>query len=282
MKIYKRINHMIRGVQLAAIDMDGTLMDSSNHVPETAVACIRALNQQGILVVPCSGRYLGSIPKELLAQGNVSYVITANGAQIWDLRSLSSLYRVKLPMGTVKTVLEFMKGREGYIEIFSQGKSYINEGDVVRAGRLEKDHNFIRYFRQNHVQVPDLSGAADLWDEAEKMNVFFMEEQDRRELVGLLMVRGDLKLTSSMSGNIEINARSVNKGIAMEWLCARLHIPKDNTLAIGDGDNDIEMLQYAGYGVAMGNSRQELKDRAGYITGDNDHGGVEEVLRKLI
>lgn len=282
MTTWKRISRAFKGVRLTAIDMDGTLMDSSDHVAETAIALIRELNEKGSLVVPCSGRYLRSIPRELLLLGKVRYAITANGAQIWDLRSLSSLYRVKLPKGTVKSVLEFMNGREGYIEIFSQGKSYINEGDAIRAGRIERDYNFIQYFRQNHVLVPGLSRAVDIWDEAEKMNIFFMEEDDRRELESILQRRGDLKLTSSVSGNMEINALSVNKGIALEWLCRHLDIPRENVLAIGDGDNDVEMLQYAGYGVAMGNSWEALKNYAGYVTGDNDHGGAEDVLKSVL
>jgi len=78
---------------------------------------------------------------------------------------------------------------------------------------------------------------------------------------------------------MEINHASADKGAALKWLCSHLGIPLEHTLAIGDGDNDMEMIQYAGWGIAMGNSRDELKRLARYVTGDNDHGGVEEVLR---
>lgn len=88
-----------------------------------------------------------------------------------------------------------------------------------------------------------------------------------------------MRLTSSMEGNMEINHASADKGAALKWLCSHLGIPLEHTLAIGDGDNDMEMIQYAGWGIAMGNSRDELKRLARYVTGDNDHGGVEEVLR---
>ena len=60
-------------------------------------------------------------------------------------------------------------------------------------------------------------------------------------------------------GNIEINGASVNKGKAMEWLCGYLGIGREATLAIGDGDNDMQMIGFAAYGVAMGNSPEELK-----------------------
>ena len=57
----------------------------------------------------------------------------------------------------------------------------------------------------------------------------------------------------------EINHASADKGAALKWLCSHLGIPLEHTLAIGDGDNDMEMIQYAGWGIAMGNSRDELK-----------------------
>lgn len=279
MTLYKKMDTVIHGIQMMAIDMDGTLMDSNDHIPETTIRRIRQLSEQGILVVPCSGRYLKSIPQNLLMMGNVRYVVTANGAQIWSMRSLSSLYRIKLPEGTVKTVLEFLKGRDGYAELFSQGKSYINEGDSIRASRINHNYNFVRYFTRNHILVPDLSKAADLWNETEKINLFFLEAEDRECLEGILRQRGGLRLTSSMEGNMEINHASADKGAALKWLCSHLGIPLEHTLAIGDGDNDMEMIQYAGWGIAMGNSRDELKRLARYVTGDNDHGGVEEVLR---
>ena len=268
-------------IRLAAVDLDGTLMDSANHIGEAAIRRIGLLNEAGCLVVPCTGRYLGSIPRELLQMGKIRYAITANGAQIWDVGSLTSLYRVKLPSGVVKEVLEAMKGKEGYIELFSQGRSYINEGDVQKAARKVTDDNFIRYFQKDHVMVPSLYGLEALLEEAEKLNVFFLEDRHREMLKARLEARGDVRITSSMAGNIEINGASVNKGRAMEWLCGRLGIGREATLAIGDGDNDMEMIEFAGYGIAMGNSPEELKERADYVTGDHDSGGAEAVLRMI-
>ena len=99
-------------IRLAAVDLDGTLMDSANHIGEAAIRRIGLLNEAGCLVVPCTGRYLGSIPRELLQMGKIRYAITANGAQIWDVGSLTSLYRVKLPSGVVKEELEARKEKQ--------------------------------------------------------------------------------------------------------------------------------------------------------------------------
>ena len=92
---------------------------------------------------------------------------------------------------------------------------------------------------------------------------------------------GGSREQKNTGSNIEINGASVNKGRAMEWLCGRLGIGREATLAIGDGDNDMEMIEFAGYGIAMGNSPEELKERADYVTGDHDSGGAEAVLRMI-
>ncbi|MCH1937744.1 MULTISPECIES: HAD family hydrolase [Clostridia] len=114
--------------------------------------------------------------------------------------------------------MEFLKGREGYGELFSQGKSYINEGDCIRASRMKQDYNFVQYFTRNHTLVPDLSKAADLWNETEKINLFFLEAGDRKELEEILRKQGGVRLTSSMAGNMEINDGSAHKGAALKWV----------------------------------------------------------------
>ena len=80
--------------------------------------------------------------------------------------------------------------------MFSQGKSYINEGDSIRASRINHNYNFVRYFTRNHILVPDLSKAADLWNETEKINLFFLEAEDRECLEGILRQRGGLRPVS--------------------------------------------------------------------------------------
>ena len=83
--------------------------------------------------------------------------------------------------------MEFLKGREGYGELFSQGKSYINEGDCIRASRMKQDYNFVQYFT-------------------------------RKELEEILRKQGGVRLTSSMAGNMEINDGSAHKGAALKWV----------------------------------------------------------------
>ena len=83
---------------------------------------------------------------------------------------------------------------------------------------MKQDYNLVQYFTRNHTLVPDLSKAADLWNETEKINLFFLEAGDRKELEEILRKQGGVRLTSSMAGNMEINDGSAHKGAALKWV----------------------------------------------------------------
>ena len=78
----------------------------------------------------------------------------------------------------------------------------------------------------------------------------------------------------------EVSPRSVSKGAGLVNLCKHLEIPLEETVAIGDAENDLEILQLAGVGVAMGNAIDSVKKIADFVTADNDHGGIVKAIEK--
>ncbi|MGL4282527.1 MAG: HAD-IIB family hydrolase [Eubacterium aggregans] len=82
--------------------------------------------------------------------------------------------------------------------------------------------------------------------------------------------------------NLEINNPTANKGDGLKHLCGRLNISGDEVMAIGDSNNDIEMLKYAGLAVAMGNGGELVKQVSDYVTTTNDDGGVALALDRFI
>ena len=86
---------------------------------------------------------------------------------------------------------------------------------------------------------------------------------------------------TAISGNAEFNAAGVDKGVGLAMLRTKLGIDRMHVIAFGDNENDLEMLEGAGIGVAMGNSKQYVKDAANEVTGDNDHDGVAEFLERF-
>ena len=121
----------------------------------------------------------------------------------------------------------------------------------------------------------------NIMDQAEKINIYFDDMETSRALREKWKDLDDVAVTTSISGNAEFNAAGVDKGVGLAMLRTKLGIDRMHVIAFGDNENDLEMLEGAGIGVAMGNSKQYVKDAANEVTGDNDHDGVAEFLERF-
>ena len=137
--------------------------------------------------------------------------------------------------------------------------------EQVRRWMKELEPLFLRDFRWLH-ENPELS---------------FREFQTTAYIRKELEEIPGLVLTGSLGNNIEINAQGIDKGIGMIELGHRLGIDRDEIMACGDGDNDLEMLKAVGFGVAMGNAEESVKAVADYVTDTNEEEGVAKAVEKF-
>ena len=120
------------------------------------------------------------------------------------------------------------------------------------------------------------------FESVQKMQMFFRElKENERASEQLRITLKDECITSSIRGNLEINSARANKGEGMKFLCEYLGVPIENSVAFGDGSNDMTMIMAAGTGVAMGNAIDEVKRAAKLVTARNDEDGVALALEKL-
>jgi hypothetical protein len=93
----------------------------------------------------------------------------------------------------------------------------------------------------------------------------------------------EIQTMFSHAGYLEIIARGADKGQALRFLCAHAGIPVENSYAAGDSENDIPMITAAGKGYAMKNADNAVKQKAGYITReDNEHDGILEIIQNML
>jgi Cof subfamily protein (haloacid dehalogenase superfamily) len=114
---------------------------------------------------------------------------------------------------------------------------------------------------------------------------FLFVDNDRDKLNNLRMELNKLEkigTSSSWDNNIEAMGLNVSKGEALKELCNKLKISQDEVIAIGDSENDLSMLNFAGLGVAMGNADENIKEQADYITDSNNEDGVAKVIEKFV
>ena len=118
--------------------------------------------------------------------------------------------------------------------------------------------------------------------DAEKVNIYLGDLEERKTLREDLGSVEGIVISSSLYNNLEINAHGATKGNALMWLADYLSIDRKATMAFGDGENDISMIEAAGVGVAMGNGLEAVKAAADEITLTNDEDGVAAALERLI
>ena len=192
-----------------------------------------------------------------------------------------------MPKGMVSKILKDVEnsGAKGWIaEAYANGIAYSDAdardyvASVADKALLEK--TFVDYFISRHEYVKDFYHQEDILDQAEKINIYFDDMETSRALREKWKDLDDVAVTTSISGNAEFIAAGVDKGVGLAMLRSKLGIDRMHVIAFGDNENDLEMLEGAGIGVAMGNSKQYVKDAANEVTGDNDHDGVAEFLER--
>ena len=115
-----------------------------------------------------------------------------------------------------------------------------------------------------------------------RINVFFLDDESKRRVWGVIDADPALRRTSSLPSNIEITHKEAHKGAALTWLCGHLGVDVADAVAFGDGDNDLSMIRTAGDGVAMANAIPEVLASADHVTSSCDEAGVAAYLEPIL
>ena len=190
---------------------------------------------------------------------------------------------VKQPFATADAlkIYDILARDGGMMSIFIGGKSYTtrenaeNHMDVV-------PENLKSYFRTTRIEVDDMHATLRTHaHEIEKYSMLYHNEAERDAAWRAIEAAcPDMELTSSLPGNMEINAPGVTKGSGLLALAAHLGLRREQTMAVGDSGNDRAMIEAAGLGVAMGNATNDIKEIADATTDDNNHDGVAKAIEK--
>lgn len=269
--------------KLIAFDLDGTFLDKDKKIPEENLRAIERAAEEGVHIVPATGRLFSGMPKELLELPYIRYYILINGAKVYDAledRVISTAY---LPNSLALDLMDYGDTLPILYDC------YINDGGKMRSdmyARLEDyvdDKAYVKFMRSVREPVDDIKGFVSREGcPVQKVQYFFRDMSLRTETIRRLpeMFPG-VRATSSMSMNIEINSASAGKGPALAALCRALGFTEKEAVAFGDGTNDLDMIKAAGLGVAMANSSPEVLQGADTVTLTNNEGGVGKAINQI-
>lgn len=263
-------------------DLDGTLLNDRHQVSDGNRLAIQKALLNGHRIVIATGRPLPSaklLAQELNLTEEGCYIIASNGAVLYDTFHNIILHRISFPLSYVRPLFDSAYEEGLHIHTYSH-ENVLSERDTPEIRWYEKA-----------IRVPALiteNVMTYLTYDPVKIILINREKDSRRRLEAFqqkMSAWTDGKLTSIFSSDImlEYYPLHVSKGSAVRTLCQLLEIPIENSIAAGDAENDISMIQTAGCGCVMQNGSEETKKHADYITiKDNLHDGFAEIIEKFM
>lgn len=260
--------------KLIATDMDGTLLDSEKKITEATSQAVKLAAEKGAVFCLSTGRPLMAVTRFLEQLELATPTITYNGAKIIDPRTGKTLYEQGIEEAAIIEIYELGKRLGATMCAWSQEELWVSE-----------INEHVEQYRKISGAVPKVIADVSLlakrgvtkfiWcDEPEQISRFAKTVPDE--------LSEGINCASSSTNLLEIYDGRVSKAAAMEFLGAYLGIEREQMIAIGDGCNDLPMLQYAGLGVAMANAAEDIKAQCGYVTASNDEDGVALVLHRFV
>lgn len=258
--------------KLLALDMDGTLLGSDGNVPARNKQAIAKALQNGVHVAISTGRSFSGARACAKELGLVSPVIAYNGAMLCDPVTEEILFSVELSEHDARLAMELGIERGTTLCIWSKGELF---GYPLN----ERVADYVNYAGIQPKPADDLDALCKrgvtkvLWyDDASRVPSLW-EEMKRQPFENATVCPSNPKFLEFFSGD-------VSKAVALGKLCDILGVTRAESVAVGDGANDADMLRFAGLGVAMGNASVFVKQSADAVVSTNDHCGVAEVIEK--
>lgn len=267
--------------RLIALDLDGTLLNSKKELTPVNDAALRRAHENGAEIVLATGRFFTALPESLRTLPYVRYLITVNGAKIYDRAADHTLYQAEIPWRQAVEILAFFDTLPVIYDCYQNDAAWMTASMRDAADRYAHDAFYLSMMRLRH-PVPELKAfLAEKRQDVQKTMCLFRPENMGLRAELLRTMQGQFPgtvVTSSIPNNIELNHERATKGAALTALAGLLGVDRADTLAFGDDLNDVSMLRAAGVGVAMGNALSEVQKAADAVTADCDHDGVASYL----
>lgn len=263
-------------IRLVAMDLDDTLLSDDWTISPRVVTAVQKAQAQGVIMTIATGRMSISARPYAQQLGVDVPMITYHGAMIHHALSGDILFRRVIPSSVAADIVRFVSQRGIYVQIYLK--------DRVIATELNEWSRKYAQISSVLIEKEDLSRLLAQEPEGVEKILLMSEEEALDQLVPLLEQRyGErVHITKSKPFFLEMIERTVNKGVALAALAGHLGIAQEEVMAIGDSFNDLEMIKYAGIGVAMGNARSEIKEQANIVTTTNEEDGVAEAIERYV
>lgn len=264
--------------KLVAIDMDGTLLRNDKSISDRTKNAIKKAKDKGVTVVVATGRPIEGVKKtltELDMYTDKDYVLSYNGSLVQKTKSKEVISKVSLK-GEDYHYLKKLGDELGVnTHAFCEKRGLITpKNSKYTEVEAEINNIDIKVIDINEVKKDDTIIKMMMIDEPEILEAA-IEKLPKEVYEKYNVVR-------STPYFLEFLNKDVNKAVGVELLAKHLGIKQQEIITLGDADNDLHMIEYAGLGIAMGNAFESVKKIANYITDTNENDGVAKAIEKFV
>lgn len=272
--------------KMVCIDMDGTLLGKGKEISKESKKIIKEIHEKGVEIVVTTGRIYNNAAYYSHLLGVKSPVIAANGAIVREKNTNKVIYEKPIETEECIKLVEMLYEMKMHFHFYTLDTIYCSNKltelgtKLYMTKQIGYDNLKINYYVINNI---------------EKWKKFFRSNNGKITKCIAFSVKPEKilkvkKQLNSFNGivyygagkrSVEINSKGASKGNAVKALANYYGFKREEIICIGDNENDLSMIEYAGIGVAMGNAIEPVKKLADYITDTNIENGVEKAIKKI-
>lgn len=261
--------------KLVALDMDGTLLNVNHKISDRVKKAIGDARKKGVKVILSSGRGFKGIERFVKELELNELVVSINGAVVTDASGEKTVFSTHMEPAVTRRIIELQKEYNVFSIYFEGMKMYVEELN-------EKALYFANF---EGVELIPVGNMLEFYNTQPIGKMLMIGEHEKflsfREI--LLGELGQyINATFSLPDFLEAYNINVSKGIVLHKIAEYYGLKREEVIAIGDGENDISMIEYAGLGVAMANAMEPVKNAADLITKSNAEDGVAHIIEEYI
>jgi HAD superfamily hydrolase (TIGR01484 family) len=263
--------------------MDSTFLASDKSIPAGNMSALDLLARRRWGFVPCTGRALGAMPRELLSHSSVHLAISCNGAMVSDVRAGTSLRQALMGEERTLALWEALRDVDCTFDVFADGLSMADGERFSRIGRYGIDGQNERWLRVTRTVLDQRTDdIIRNHPNVEKVTLYLGSDEARSAVRAAVARIPGLRCTSSHPNNLEVGDERATKGEALLWVCSHEGVDPHDVVAFGDSPDDLPMIEAAGDGVAVANAVPQVLRAADHVCGTNDEAGVGAYLEALL
>lgn len=266
-------------MKLAAIDLDGTLLDRSGEIPDGNIEALQNFDRNGGIVTVATGRNSISAKDIFEKLGIGGYLISSNGSFVAEMEKgkiVNVLKRAKIELPTLKRA--FYLVQKAKISIIASRETQDDQLTFDESSLVKNDP----YYKQFRLQKQSFEDIEKLLEDPSLSYLkLALTDRDENKLQQLQRDLADEGIDSVFSDPhfLEITPKGITKAHSLIFLGQYLGIEPSEIIAFGDQENDIAMLKVSGLSVAMGNAQPQVKYIANEVTKTNEEAGVAYIIK---